>query len=357
MNRFQWMNATTLAEAATQTNSTVADAMVVATQRAGANQGATDGGRQPDNTSIIKAGGVDLLDLLKEGLVTPSRIVNIRALPNMARIVNDPKTGVRIGTLVTIAQIAADATLQRSHTALTDAAVHVATPQIRNAATIGGNLLQRPKCWYFRHEAFRCLKKGGDRCFALEGDNEFHAIFDNQTCPIVHASTMATPLMAMNAELVLTNKRGTRTVRLEEFFVTPEKDVRRENSLQVGEIITEIRVPAMSANTGSAHIKQGEKESFDWAIADVAVVLEQAKGRIRRASVVLGAVAPVPWRARAAEALLVNQSVTEETARAAARAAVQGATPLQENGYKVPILEAVVRRTILQAARQEAERG
>lgn len=356
MNRFQWMNAKTVAEAATQTNSTVADAMLVATHNTDGNQGTTEGGRQPDNTSIIKAGGVDLLDLLKEDLVTPSRIINIRALPNMDRIAND-STGLRIGPLVTLAQIAADTTIQRSHTALVDAADHVATPQIRNVATIGGNLLQRPKCWYFRHEAFRCLKKGGDRCFALEGDNEFLAIFDNQTCPIVHASTMATPLIAMNAELVLTNRRGTRTVRLEEFFVTPEKDVRRENSLQVGEIITEIRVPAMSANTRSAHIKQGEKESFDWAIADVAVVLEQAQGRVRRASVVLGAVAPVPWRACAAEALLVNQSVTEETARAAARAAVQGATPLQENGYKVPILEAVVRRTILQAARQGAERG
>lgn len=354
MNRFQWMNALTVAEAATQTNSTVADAMLVATRSADGAQGTTEGGRQPDNTSIIKAGGVDLLDLLKEGLVTPSRIINIAALPNMDRIAND-SAGLRIGPLVTLAQIADEATLRRSHTALVDAASHVATPQIRNAATIGGNLLQRPKCWYFRHEAFQCLKKGGDRCFALEGDNEFLAIFDNQTCPIVHASTMATPLVAMNAQLVLTNRRGTRTVQLEEFFVTPEKDVRRENSLQIGEIITEIRIPAMSANTRSAHIKQGEKESFDWAIADVAVVLEQAQGRVRRASIVLGAVAPIPWRARAAEAILVNQSVTEDTARAAARTAVQGATPLQENGYKVPILEAVVRRTILQAAYQGAE--
>lgn len=351
MNRFQWMNAKTIAEAATQTNSTVADAMLVATRSADEKQGTTDGGRQPDNTSIIKAGGIDLLDLMKEGLVTPSRIINIAALPNMDRIVNDAKVGLRIGPLITLAQIAADKTLQRTHTALVDAASHVATPQIRNVATIGGNLLQRPKCWYFRHEAFQCLKKGGDRCFALEGDNEFHAIFDNQTCPIVHASTMATPLVAMNAQLVLTNRRGTRTVPLEEFFITPEKDVRRENSLQTGEIITEIRVPAMSANTRSAHIKQGEKESFDWALADVAVVLEQAQGRVSRASIVLGAAAPVPWRARSAEAVLIGKPVTAETALQAARAALLGATPLRENGHKVPIFEAVVRRTILQAAR------
>lgn len=240
---------------------------------------------------------------------------------------------------------------KRSHTALVDAADHVATPQIRNVVTIGGNLLQRPKCWYFRHEAFQCLKKGGDRCFALEGDNEFHAIFDNQTCPIVHASTMATPLVAMNASLVLTNQRGsTRTVRLEEFFISPEKDVRRENTLQTGEIITEIRVPPMNANTRSAHIKQGEKESFDWALADVAVVLEQEGKKVSRASIILGAAAPVPWRARAAQAALVGKPVTEETAILAARAAVQGAKPLQENGHKVSIFEAVVRRTILLAA-------
>lgn len=350
MNRFEWMNAKTVAEAASQTNSTVADAMLVATRSADSTQGTTDGGRQPDNTSIIKAGGVDLLDLLKEGLVTPSRIINIRALPNMERVVNDA-TGLRIGALVTLAQIAADTNLQRSHTALVDAASHVATPQIRNVATIGGNLLQRPKCLYFRHEAFQCLKKGGDRCFALEGDNEFLAIFDNQTCPIVHASTMATPFVAMNASLVLTNRRGgTRTVRLEEFFISPEKDVRRENTLQTGEIVTEIRVPPMSANTRSAHMKQGEKESFDWVLADVAVVLEQERGRVSRASIVLGAAAPVPWRARSAEAVLVGKPVTEETARAAARAAVQGATPLRENGHKVPIFEAVVRRTILLTA-------
>ena len=247
-----------------------------------------------------------------------------------------------------------DRTLQRTHTALVDAASHVATPQIRNVATIGGNLLQRPKCWYLRHEAFQCLKKGGDRCFALEGDNEFHAIFDNQTCPIVHASTMATPLVAMNAQLVLTRRGGTRTVRLEEFFISPEKDVSRENTLQTGEIVTEIRVPAMKTNTRSAHIKQGEKESFDWALADVAVVLEQAQGRVSRASIVLGAAAPMPWRARTAEAALIGKPVTEETARAAARAALVGATPLRENGHKVPIFEAVVRRTILQAAGRES---
>lgn len=349
MNRFEWMNAKTVAEAAAQTNSTVADAMLVATRSADSKQGTTEGGRQPDNTSIIKAGGIDLLDLLKEGLVTPSRIINIRSLPNMERIVNDPK-GLRIGALVTLAQIAADKSLQRSHTALVDAASHVATPQIRNVATIGGNLLQRPKCWYFRHEAFQCLKKGGDRCFALEGDNEFLAIFDNQTCPIVHASTMATPLVAMNAQLVVANRRGTRIVPLEEFFISPEKDVRRENTLQTGEIITEIRIPPLNANTRSAHFKQGEKESFDWALADVAVVLEQAGGKVSRASIILGAAAPVPWRAKAAEAVLVGKPVTEETAILAAQAAVQGAKPLQENGHKVPIFQAVVRRTILLAA-------
>ncbi len=350
MNRFQWMNATTVTEAVQRTNSTVAAAMVASGVQVRTPAGASVRGQLPSDAAIVKAGGVDLLDLLKEGLVTPAQIINIRDIPNLDRITYDARDGIRIGTLVTLAQIAAEQTLQRTHTALTDAAFHVATPQIRNSATLGGNLLQRPKCWYFRHEAFRCLKKGGSSCFALEGEHEYHAVFNNQTCPIVHASTMATPLMAMNAELILTSSRGTRTVPLEKFFVTPEQDVRRENSLQRGEIITQIRIPSQNANTRSAHIKQGEKESFDWAIVDVAVVLEQAQGRVNRASIVLGAVAPVPIRARAAEAVLINRPLNEETARAAARAAVQSATPLRENGYKVPILEAVVRRTILQAA-------
>lgn len=342
MNAFEWSEPATLEQAFAQGSTTVADAMVRRLQD-----------KQPQQAGVVfKAGGVDLLDLLKEGIFSPSRLVSLRMLPGLDQISEDPKLGLRIGPLVTLDRLDTHALLRKSYTAVADAAGHSATPQIRNAATIGGNILQRPRCWYFRHEHFHCLKKGGDRCFAIDGENQYHAIFGNKVCPIVHGSTAATALVAFHARLVLTGPKGTREIALEDFFVPPEKDVMRENSLQPQELITEIRLPVVSATTRSAHIKQGEKESFDWPIADVAAVLEQSDGRCTKASIVLGAAAPVPLRSKEAEAALVGKAINEETARAAAKAAVNGATPLAKNGYKVPVFEAVIRRTILMAAQR-----
>jgi len=304
--------------------------------------------------TVIKAGGVDLLDLLKEGLVTPTRLVNLRTVRGLDEIVDDAKTGLRLGPMVTLARIADDPAVQGRYRALAEAAGHAATPQIRNMATVGGNLLQRPRCWYFRSESFACKKKGGDRCFALEGENAYHAIFGNRVCAIVHPSSAACALTALGAKLELTGPRGRREVALEAFFVTPEQDVQRESSIGADEVITEIRVPAPAEGQTSAYHKQGEKESFDWPIAEVAVVLQRQgqgkEGLVTRASVILGAAAPVPHRARAAEDALMGKAINEETARAAAKAALQGATPLAQNGYKLPVFEAVIRRTILRAA-------
>jgi xanthine dehydrogenase YagS FAD-binding subunit len=300
--------------------------------------------------AVIKAGGVDLLDRLKEGLEAPARLVNIRNIAGLDAVRDDPKEGLRIGPLVTLARLAADATVIGRYPALAESAGHAATPQIRNMATVGGNLLQRPRCWYFRSEQFHCLKKGGSRCFAIEGENQYHAIFDNKLCAIVHPSGVATALVALGAKLELTGAKGKREVSLEEFFIKPEQDVRRENTLGAGELVTEIRAHAPTENTRSAYIKQREKESFDWPIAEVAVVLELVDNRCSKASIVLGAAAPVPWRARDAEASLSGKAITLETARAAARAATNGATPLSLNAYKVPIFEVVIRRAILAAA-------
>lgn len=323
MNRFEWVDATSVAEAI---------AML-------------------DGKAAVKAGGVDLLDRMKEGLEAPPRLVNIRNVKGLDRLTVDAKDGLRIGPLVTLARIDADAGVRATYRAIADAAGHAATPQIRNMATIGGNLVQRPRCWYFRQVHFNCLKKGGDRCFAIEGENQYHAIMGNETCAIVFPSTPATALLAFDAKVELTGPKGKREVALDDFFVTPEQDVTRETSIAPNELITEVRVPAPPAGTRSAYTKQGEKESFDWPIADVAVVLQMDGETCRRASIVLGAAAPVPLRARAAEAAIAGKAVTEETARVAARAAMEKATPLSQNGYKVPVFEAVIRRTILDAAK------
>jgi xanthine dehydrogenase YagS FAD-binding subunit len=322
MNRFEWTNASTVDEAIAQLS----------------------------GSTVIKAGGVDLLDRLKEGLEAPQRLVNIRNIAGLDSLHDDPKEGLRIGPLVTLARLSSDPTVRRRYTALADAAGHAATPQIRNMATAGGNILQRPRCWYFRSEQFHCLKKGGSRCFAIEGENQYHAIFGNRLCAIVHPSGIATALVALGAKLELTGPKGKREVTLEEFFITPEEDVRRENSLGAQELLTEIRVPAPAPAATSFYIKQREKESFDWPIADVAVALECSDNRCDKASIILGAAAPVPLRARNAEAALTGKPINEETARAAARAAMQGATPLSQNAYKVPVFETVVRRAILAAA-------
>lgn len=328
MNRFEWVDATRVESA-------------LARLQGGA---------------AIKAGGIDLLDLMKERVATPPRVVHIRNVPNLDTVSGDAATGLKLGPLVTLARLASDPLVRSLAPALAEAAGHAATPQVRNVATLGGNLLQRPRCWYFRADASEqepCRKRGGDACFAIEGQHQTHAVFGNGTCAIVHPSSTAVPLVALGASVELTGSKGARTVLLEEFFTPPEEDPTRENSLAPGELITAVLVPAWatSPKMRSAYAKHAEKESFDWPLADVAVVLLLDPGGVcKKASVVLGAAAPVPWRAREAEAALTGKKVDDEGARAAARAALSGATPLPGNAYKLPVFEVIVRRALLAAA-------
>ena len=323
MNRFEWVNASSIEQA-------------VAELSAGA---------------VAKAGGIDVMDLLKEHIIEPRRLINLRTIRGLDQI-RDGDDGLRIGPMVTLARLADDPVVRKRYRALAEAAGHAATPQIRNAATLGGNLLQRPRCWYFRSEQFVCKKKGGDLCFATAptGENAYHAIFDNKLCAAVHPSATATALIALGARLRLHGARGAREVALDQFFVAPDKDVERENSLAPdGELVVEITVPAPARGASSAYTKQGEKESYDWPLAEVAVAIEQEAGTCKRASIVLGAAAPVPYRASAAEKALTGRRIDESTAGEAARAALAGATPLAQNGYKVQIFQTIVRRTILAA--------
>ena len=340
MNRFEWASARSVAEASRSGIVTVADAMQ------------SRSGRPGGDAVILKAGGVDLLDMMKEGLLTPKRVVNLRAVPELARIVEEKDGSVRVGSTVTLAQVAEHATIRKRYRALAEAAGGSASPQLRNMATIGGNLLQRPRCWYFRSLDHHCVRKGGPTCFAFAGENQYHAIFGQNGCAIVHPSTSATALVALNARVELVGAKGKkRVVALEDFFVPPERDIGRENDLKPGEILTAVLLPPSDRGARSAYLRQGELDSFDWPIADVAVVLDMESGDFcRRASVVLGAAAPVPHRARAAENALAGKQITEDVARSAARAALSGASPLSQNAYKLPIFEALVRRALLGAA-------
>jgi len=341
VNRFAWINARTIAAAADAASSTVAHAMTVPPET-----------MERDEAVIVKANGIDVLDLLKEGLLKPAKIVSLRDVRDLNNITEDQDGGLRIGPMVTLAALAENANVQQHYPALADALRNSASPQIRNVATLGGNLLQRPRCWYFRSEAHRCLRKGGGHCFAITGENQYHAIFDNMPCAIVHPSTAATVLVALGATVELMNARGaTRRVLLEDFFVSPAKDLHRENDLQPHEILTAVYLPKTAPGVRMAHVKQGQKDSFDWPLADVAVVLDFDPDNLcQKASVVLGAAAPVPHRAKAAEALLTGKRIDEKVAGAAAHAALDGATPLSKNAYKLPLFETLVRRATLRAA-------
>lgn len=294
----------------------------------------------------VKAGGIDVLDRLKEGLDQPERLVNIRNIRSLAGIEDTPQ-GLRIGPLATLTEVSEHAAVKRNYAALAHATGHAATPQIRNVATIGGNLLQRPRCWYFRNADFPCRRKGGEICFAQDGENQYHAIFDNHICAIVAPSSAAVPLIAFNAQLELTSKDGKRTVPLEKFYVTPEQNVTREHSLRPGELLTAVVIPRTSQSTKSAYQKYGEKDSHDWPIADAAVVLDMDGNTVRKASIVMGAAAPTPMRATASEALLNGKALDEQLARQAGKAAMQRATPLAHNGYKVGLFETAIYRTVL----------
>lgn len=305
-----------------------------------------------DQGAMVKAGGIDLLDLMKEGIVAPPKLVNIRNIESL-RGIRASDGGLQLGPLVTLSEIAAHPEVQKSYAALSDAAGHAATPQVRNMATLGGNLTQRPRCWYFRSSDFDCRKKGtsGD-CHAHEGENQYHAVINNKTCAMVHPSSTAVPLLAMDAQLELTSKKGKRMVAMRDFYVTPEKSLMNETALQPGELITAVLVPTPASGTRSAYQKYGEKESFDWPLADAGVVLEMDGDRCRKAAIAMGVAAPTPIRSAAAEAALTGKTINEPTARAAAKAAMQDATPLSGNAYKVQLFETAIYRTILLAAGQ-----
>jgi len=301
---------------------------------------------------VAKAGGIELMDLLKERLIAPSRLVNLRTVPGLDHLrapenMREPE-GARIGPLVTLARLAEDRGVRAHWRALAEAAEHAATPQIRNMATVGGNLLQRPRCWYFRSEQYPCLRKGGDRCFAHDGENEYHAVFGHRACCAVHPSSLAPALLVLGGTVELTGPRGARVVALGDFFV-PAETVREQDTVrQDDEVLTDILLLPPGPGSASAYVKLAQKESYDWPLVEVAVHVERGAGGVcAHASVYLGAVAPIPWRARAAEAALEGRPIDESSARDAGKAALQGAAPLRDNAYKLPLLEVAVRRAVL----------
>ncbi|HTS03256.1 MAG TPA: FAD binding domain-containing protein [Thermoanaerobaculia bacterium] len=303
--------------------------------------------REKKISSEAKSAGTELLDRLKEYNLAPDRVIDLRRLPGHSSIQRKSSSSVSIGALVTLARVADE--LRSDFPALADACLGAATPQIRNAATLAGNLCQRPRCWYFRSAEFQCLKKGGVECLAKSGENQFHAVFGNNTCAIVHPSAAGVALLALDARIETLAAGGGRTLAAADFFQRPEVDIFAENALKSGELIVEIHVEKPDG-LRSAYRKIKQKQSFDWPLADAAVAFRDDGGLAKDARIVIGSAAPVPFRARAAESLVEGKRIDAALAGKASEAALEGATPLGKNAYKLPMVAAVVRRTLLAAA-------
>lgn len=298
--------------------------------------------------SIYKAGGIDVIDHLKEHLAEPPRIVDLKGISGMSEIKLEADGSLRIGALVKLADVAADARVRKTHAALAVAAGETASPQVRNVATLGGSVLQRPRCWYYRLEEYQCLKKGGEVCYAVGGENRYHVIFGGGPSYAVHPSNSAVALVALGASFVFDGPKGARTVPAAEFFQLPSKNAQAENILEVGEILTEVRVPPAIGR--SIYDEVRERQAFDWPLVSMAAALRLDGGVVKEARVVLGAVAPIPWHSPRTEAALVGKPLNEATLQDAARAATVGAAPLSDNGYKVGLVQTLVRRTLAQLA-------
>ncbi len=289
----------------------------------------------------IHAGGTDLLGCLRDRVLSAGKLVSISGISELRGISTQANGGLRIGALATLAEVASHPAIRKGYPALAEAAAAAASPQLRNRGTIGGNLCQRPRCWYFRGD-FECARKGGDRCYAIEGENQRHCIFGGEICFMVHPSDTAPALVALDATLRIAGPKGRRPVPVDKFFVLPGKDATRENVLEPTEIVTDILLPPPPAAGRGGYHKVGARGVWDFALAGVASALVLEGGAIARARIVLSGVAPVPWRVPAAEKELVGQKLDGAAATRAAAAAVRGAEPMSGNRYKIDLLRGAV---------------
>jgi xanthine dehydrogenase YagS FAD-binding subunit len=322
----------------TNTNPNTLDQAVSVVQQARAN----------GQAASLVGGGSDLLALVKDFIIKPDVLVNLKTIKGLDQVVPGAAS-VEIGGLITLDALASHPMIRNQYAVLAEAAETVATPQIRNVGTLAGNVCQRPWCWYFRN-GFPCLKNGGSMCFSVGGENQFHAIFGGGPSYIVHPSDTATALVALDAKFRVVGPSGERIVPADDFFVLPRRDATRENILAPGEVLSGVQLEPAPAGRRSTYNKVLDREAWTHAVVSAAVVLDMDKEICRSASLVLGGVAPIPWRVPNVERLLAGQRITPALATKAGEAAVAGAQPLAKNAYKVPLTKALVRRTLLALA-------
>jgi xanthine dehydrogenase YagS FAD-binding subunit len=299
-----------------------------------------------EEETCLMAGGTDLLDEMKSEIVSPDIVVDLKSIPELAYI-SQQKDEVRIGAMTTVADLASHPLIQTEFPGLAEAALSLATPQLRNVGTVGGNLCQRPRCWYYRDSQVLCSKKGGSRCFASRGKNKYHAIFGGGICNIVHPSDLAPVLLSLDAEINLSTPKGERTFPLADFYTLPRDNVRKENILRKGEILKEIKLFLPAKGAKSTYLKLKERGTWDFAVVSVAVNAAFSGKTVQNIKIFAGGVAPIPWRLEKTEIFMRGKTATEDILREAVKEDLKDARPLSENAYKKQLLEVTVYKAVL----------
>jgi xanthine dehydrogenase YagS FAD-binding subunit len=295
--------------------------------------------------AIPYSGGTDALSLLKENIISPNEIVNLKNIPNLNAISYENGKGLRIGGLVTITDIAENTLIAEKYTVLSEAANKIASPQLRNVGTLGGNLNQRPRCWYFRKD-FDCIRKGGSICYAVDGENKYHCIIGGGPCYIVHPSDMAVALLALDASINIFSGKKSRTVPTSEFFILPDFNYLKENILEPGEIVTEVIVPELPPNSKSGYYKFMERDVWDFAVVSVAAVLTKNSNSIKSGKIAYGGVAPAPWLDKHINNSLKGLATDDNSIEKAVSQILSDAEPLEQNEYKIPLARNITRNMI-----------
>ncbi len=308
--------------------------------------------REPQNELL--AGGTDLLGEMKRRIRSPQRLVNIKTLEKLGEIGLAKRQGktLRIGALVKISGIESHPVVAKEFPSLRQAASLVGTPQLRNMGTLGGNLCQHPRCWYFRNPRFPCWLKGGVKCFAVAGENKFHRILGEGVCHSVHPSDLAPVLMALKARVKIAGPKGERQFPLEKLYMLPKEKQRQTTVLKRGELITEIQVPLPEEKERGFFLKSMERKAWSFALVSIALQLRLDGYRVAEGQMVLGGVAPIPWRAKEAEEILRGEKLSEDLVQRTAKAAVSGVRPMRDNGYKVQLVQSLVRKALTDLSTQ-----
>jgi len=299
--------------------------------------------------AAMMAGGTDLIDELKNGVAAAGLVVDLQTVAGLAGIAPE-KDGLRIGAMTRVVDLAGDAAVARDFPSLRQAALSLATPQLRNVGTVGGNLCQRPRCWYYRDPLVVCRKKGGFNCYAYQGRNKYHGIFGGGSCFIVHPSDLAPALISLGAKATIGTAKGDKVVPLEQFYALPDIDVTRENVLAKGQFLKSVLVPAPKSGLKAAYVKLKERGTWDFALVSAAVAGVVKDGMMAEVAIVMGGVAPVPWRLKKAEDVLRGKPVSEASVRQAVDEALKDASPLRENGYKADLVYAALKEAVLAVA-------